>query len=272
MKQVRFSSVAITLTAALVLQSCTLLRFAYSPTIQNVPAFKEKNESRINAVMSSPASGTETNFALQGAYALTKHFAVLGSYNGTIKGRDELSYTENGTTTTDIVEYKRNSAEFGAGIFYPVSPNEKVVIEAYAGYGFGNNKITDKTNNTVTGFHNSKTNRYFIQPVLSIHPSPSFTFSTSFRYTNIGYSDIYTTYSVDDLANYQLTELGTKRISFLEPSIVLSGGLPDAPWVRLQCQMNFSFYLGGPTINYRSNYFSFGFQFDPVKAIRNNKN
>lgn len=272
MKHIRFSSIAVVFIAVLSLQSCTLLRFAYSPTIQNVPGFKEKNESRVNAAISSPASGTETNFALQGAYAFANHFAVLASYNGTIKGRDELSYTSNNTTTVDVVEYNRNSLEFGGGVFLPVSPDEKVVIEAYGGYGFGKNNITDgSTGSTAKGFYNSKTNRYFIQPVFSFHPSNYFTLSIPFRYTNIGYNNISTNYTAEDLNNYQLAELGKRRVSFLEPALVLSGASSSMPWLRIQCQMNFSFYLGGPTINYRSNYFSLGFQFDPIQAAKSGK-
>lgn len=273
MKQLTSFSTFVLLCSALFFQSCTLFRFAYSPTIQNVPGFKEKNESRLNTIIAAPASGTESNFSLQGAYAVTNHFALTAGMNVTVRSLDELTFTDiNGNTQTDRVQYNRNSFEFGAGVFYPLSKDKSIFFEAYAGYGSGANNITDMTTISVTNFHNSKINRFYLQPVLSFHPLQYFTLSTSLRYTSIGYSNIKTSYTQNELASYNLEVIASKRLEFLEPVLVMSGGLPSAPWIRLQGQMNFSVLMNEINVYYRTNYFSFGFQLDPVKAFQKNKN
>jgi hypothetical protein len=253
------------------LSSCTLLRFAYAPTIQQVPAFKEKNESRVTAVAASTLVGTENSYSLQGAYAVTDHFAVTAAWYGSLRSQDELTYSDGrGSTGTDIVKYKRNAAEFGAGVFYPISRDKKVFFELYGGYGFGKNNISDNstTNSGALGFHNSKTNRYYIQPSFSFHTGENFTLSTVLRFTSIGYSNIRTSYDNNELESYQLLQLTRNRLLFVEPALVSSFGFESAPWFRIQAQMNASLLTGTSNTNYRSNYFSIGFQFDPVKALK----
>lgn len=270
-KLISFNAVVL-LYVSFFFQSCTLFRFAYSPTIQNVPAFTKKNESRITTTIAGPLTSTESNFSIQGAYALTNHFALTTGMYGTAKSQDELTHTDaNGVTRKEIIKYKRNSFDFGMGIFYPISQDKKVFIEAYAGYGFGINKITDMTNTSTTNFHNSNTSRFYLQPVLSFHPSQNFVFSTSLRYTSIGYDKIKTSYTQSDLASYYLETIATKRLEFLEPVLVLCGGLKKTPWILLQGQINFSLLMNENKVHYRNNYFSIGLQFDPVKAFKRKK-
>lgn len=269
MKQLTAFRSVLLLSTLLSFQSCTLLRFAYSPSIQNVPAFTEKNESRVTGFIAAPLSGTETNYGLQGAYAITDHFAITAGLNGTGKAEDELTITDGGGgTEIDIVKYKRNSVDFGVGVFYPISKDKKVFFEAYAGYGFGKNKITDLTDNSATYFHNSDINRFYVQPVLSLHPSDIFTLSIPVRFTSIGYTNIQTNYTSNDLDMYLLKAIATKRLNFIEPALVISSGFKAIPWLKLQGQINISLRLGEENVYYRSNYFGIGLQFDLVKAFQ----
>ncbi len=253
--------------------SCTLFRFAYSPTVQQIPAFKEKGESRITAIAASTLTGTESSYSLQGAYAVSNHFALTAAWNGSLRSQDELT-TGNGsrTTSTEIVKYNRRTAEFGAGVFYPISKNKQVFFELYGGYGFGMNDISDNvaTNSGPNGFHNSKTNKYYFQPSLSFHPGNNFTLSTVLRFTSIGYNNIKTSYDNTELETYKLLELGRNRLFFVEPALMTSFGFESAPWFRIQAQLNFSLLTGNTDsrTSYRSNYFSVGFQFDPTKAFK----
>lgn len=254
---------------SMLFSSCTLFRFAYSPTIQNVPAFKEKNESRVNASVASTLTGTENSYSLQGAYAVSDHIALTASWNGSLRSQDELTTTSGGTTNSEIVKYNRSTAEFGAGIFYPISKDKKVFFELYGGYGFGKNNISDNiaTNSGPNGFHNSKTNKFYFQPSFSFHSGDNFTITPVLRFTSIGYTDIATNYDNSELANYQLVEIGSRRLFFIEPALMSSLGFESAPWFRIQAQMNVSLLTGSSNTNYRSNYLSVGFQFDPVKAF-----
>jgi hypothetical protein len=261
---------AIAFLLSLLLSSCTLFRFAYSPTIQNIPAFKEKNEARVNASIASTAAGSENSYSLQGAYAFTNNFALTAAWNGSLRSQDELTTSNgNGTTNAEIVKYKRSSAEFGAGIFYPVSKDKKVFFEFYAGYGFGSNDIADNvaTNSGPNGFHNSKTNRFYFQPSFSFHPGSNFTMTPVLRFTSIGYRDIKTNYDNDELEFYKLMEISSRRLLFVEPALMTSFGFDSAPWFRIQAQMNLTLLTKNNNTNYRNNYFSVGFQFDPVKAF-----
>ncbi len=254
---------------SMLFSSCTLFRFAYSPTIQNIPAFKEKNESRINASVASTAVGTENSYALQAAYAVTDHFALTAAWNGSLRSQDELTTSTNSSTNTEIVKYNRRSAEFGAGVFYPLTKDKKVFFEFYGGYGFGSNDISDNmaTNSGPTGFHNSKTNRFYFQPSFSFHPVSNFTITPVLRFTSIGYSNISTNYDNNELQSYQLLDIQQKRLFFIEPALITSLGFDSAPWFRIQAQMNVSLLSGSSNTYYRNNYFSVGFQFDPVKAF-----
>ncbi len=269
MKQ-QFHLIASAFMLCSLLSSCTLFRFAYSPTIQNIPAFKEKNEARINAAVASTAAGTENSYSFQGAYAITNHFALTASWNGSLRSQDELTITNgSGTTSTEIVKYNRSTAEFGAGIFYPISKDKKVFFELYGGYGFGKNNIADNvaTNSGPNGFHNSNTNKFYFQPSFSFHPGNHFTITPVMCFTSIGYTDIKTSYDNTELESYQLLEIGSRRLFFVEPALMTSFGFESAPWFRIQAQMNVSMLTGSANTNYRSNYFSVGFQFDPVKAF-----
>ena len=255
---------------SMLFSSCTLFRFAYSPTIQNVPAFKEKNEARVNASVASTLTGTENSYSLQGAYAVSDHFALTASWNGSLRSQDELTITNGGgSTNTEIVKYNRRTAEFGAGIFYPISKDKKVFFELYGGYGFGKNDISDNvaTNSGPNGFHNSKTNKFYFQPSFSFHPGDNFTITPVLRFTSIGYTDISTSYDNNELETFQLLQIGNRRLFFVEPALMTSFGFESAPWFRIQAQMNVSLLTGSTNTNYRSNYFSVGFQFDPVKAF-----
>ena len=253
--------------------SCTLFRFAYSPTVQQIPAFKEKGESRITAIAASTLVGTESSYSLQGAYAVSNHFALTAAWNGPFRSQDELTTSNgSGTSSTEIVKYNRHTAEFGAGVFYPISKDKQVFFELYGGYGFGTNNISDNiaTNSGPNGFHNSKTNKYYFQPSFSFHPGNNFTLSTVLRFTSIGYNDIKTSYDNTELETYKLLELGRNRLFFVEPALMTSFGFESAPWFRIQAQLNFSLLTGNTDsrTSYRSNYFSVGFQFDPVKGLK----
>lgn len=271
MKQLRLLASAFVLS--MMFSSCTLFRFAYSPTVQQIPAFKEKGESRITAIAASTLVGTESSYSLQGAYAVSDHFALTAAWNGPLRSQDELTTSSgSGTSSTEIVKYNRHTAEFGAGVFYPISKDKQVFFEFYGGYGFGTNNISDNvaTNSGPNGFHNSKTNKYYFQPSISFHPGNNFTLSTVLRFTSIGYDDIKTNYDNSELESYRLLEIANKRLFFVEPALMTSFGFESAPWFRIQAQLNFSLLTGNTEsqTNYRSNYFSVGFQFDPVKGLK----
>lgn len=243
------------------------------PSIQNVPSLQKKNDARLAAAIGNPLLGNETTFSIQGAYAVSNHFAVTGALNGTTNNSDELSTTnQNGVVTTNTIKYRRPNFEIGVGWIQPLSKDKKVIFETYTGYSNGKNKITDFKNLTPIRFHNSTTNRFYIQPVISFHPADFITLSGSLRYNSLDYTNIQTDYSTTELQTYRLQLLGTKRFSFLEPCFTISAGIKSAPWIRFQAQSSGSYLIGNEISNFyfRESYFSFGVMIDPIKMLAKN--
>lgn len=223
----------------------------------------------LHGSVASTLSGSELSYSVQGAYAVTNHFALTGAVNGTMRSLEELAYTDNnGAIREENVQYNRRSVEFGAGVFFPISRDSSVFFETYAGYGFGFNRITELTNTTVTNFHNSNTNRFYIQPSFSYHPMDQFALSFLVRFTSIRYTDIATTYTNEQLESYRLLQISSSRLLFVEPSLIASIGFLNTPWLRIQSQINFSYLTGSPNTYYRSNNFVLGLMVDPIKAFR----
>ncbi len=105
------------------LSGCT--RYYYAANQHNVPAFQEKNEARLTGTYSL---GDEVEgFEIQGAYSITKGFAVIGNacvFNP--KSKDG----------------KGHLYELGAGYYKPLAPefprvSGKLVFEAYGVAGLG---------------------------------------------------------------------------------------------------------------------------------------
>ena len=76
------------LFAGLLLSSCYTPRYVYSPSAHNVPLFSKKNDSKIAANYSSNLSLANSSenendsygFDLQGAYAISDHWALQANY------------------------------------------------------------------------------------------------------------------------------------------------------------------------------------------------
>lgn len=262
--------------SAFLFTSCSEIRYAYSPVAPNTPGFKEKNESRLAAsaslgyystLESTTSNNTDVNLNIQSAYAVTNHFAVLASYSGTILERDQFQFTDYSTTYSNLVNYKRNQFEIGAGIFYPLTKKKTVMFECFTGYGFGKLNITDKYvengNTTSSGFYNANTNKFFIQPSLTLHPGKNFFLSLGFRYVNAGYSTIRTSYTEQETTEYYLKDIRTNRVEFIEPFLTANFRFKEVPWLMLQYQSYFTSQISTQLVYYRFSHNNFAVVIDP---------
>jgi hypothetical protein len=269
-------------TALFFLASCSEIRYAYSPVAPNTPGFKEKNESRFAATVSvgdftnqesASDQSTEINLNLQSAFALTNHIAVLASYAGTIKERDITHYFGNSSSSnySNLVTYNRNQYEVGAGIFYPFTSKKVFLVECFAGYGFGKLNITDKSvengMTTSSRFYTANTNKFFIQPSLSLHAGEVFFLSLGFRYVNTGYSGIRTSYTEQETIDYYLKDISTSRIEFIEPFIAANFRFANAPWLMLQYQYYYTNQVSTQLVNYRFSHNNMGIVIDPLLLL-----
>jgi hypothetical protein len=130
--------------------SCTTV---YVPNTRNTPLFREQGEAQISGFITS--GGLEG----QGAYALTDHLAVIGSYT---YGKQ----TTTNSTANPPIEYdwKNSFAEIGIGYF---DRSRSARYELFAGYGIGEGTSLDQysffgLNNNVVA--TGKRSRIFVQP------------------------------------------------------------------------------------------------------------
>ncbi|MBY0476476.1 MAG: hypothetical protein K2Q24_02435 [Chitinophagaceae bacterium] len=263
---------------------CTEMRYAYAPVAPNTPGLKEKGDSKLGATASIgyyPGLGAtvntnmDANLNIQSAYALTNHFAVMASYTGTLLERDQAQYGDNATTYSEIVNYKRNQLETGAGVFFPLNQKKTLLVECFVGAGFGKLKITDRYvengNNTSNGFYTTRTNKFFIQPSLTLHPGNNFFLSLGFRYVNSGYSNIKTSYTEQQTKDYYLHDIKSNRVGFIEPFLTANFRFKEVPWFMLQYQNFFTDQVSTQLVNHRFSYNNLGVVIDPTLLFQKKK-
>jgi len=132
---------------ALLFSSCSSI---YMPNVPNTPMLSQQGE------FSGGLHGSlKGNFSLNGAYAISDHFGVIGS----------TSYMNSKRTKKD---YKHKLFEVGGGYFNTFGPDDNRIIEIYAGYG---NAKTNRVfrnydeNDVLTGtdFEEATYNKTFLQ-------------------------------------------------------------------------------------------------------------
>lgn len=118
----------------------------YAPNAHNVPLFQEKNEGVISAVTTT--SITSVGFEAQGAYSLTSHIGIGGSF------------MNSGTIDINNSDYK--FYEGGIGYFDTLSKH--IVFECYGWVGMGRvNNNYGENRYIINSFY-----KYSIQPGIGI--------------------------------------------------------------------------------------------------------
>ena len=251
----------------LLLHACVINRHAYAPAIQHIPALQHEKDISITAAAGTVGFTDEFAASLQVAYAVSSKLAVMGAANSTggvvnINART----SPGGDIINEQLLYSRPLYELGIGFLQPISADRRAIFQLYGGYGWGINKIREEEDNErVLNFHNSRTNRFFLMPVFTVHPSERFTISSSFRFTNMAFTRISTSYSDSLLQVYNLQQLGNSRITLFEPAITISAGLKKAPEFRFFAQAAVSHMIPEPDFRYRRTVLSAGLQIHPHK-------
>ena len=106
----------------------------------------------MNAAASSGALKSFSGVELQGAGAVTNHFA--GMVNAMFVNANVYSYAG------DPEKTKISYIEFAPGAFYPIDKQRKMIVELYGGYGVGHVRNEyDLSSNSIVKF-----GKVFIQP------------------------------------------------------------------------------------------------------------
>ncbi|MEO6583010.1 MAG: hypothetical protein ABIO05_01725 [Ferruginibacter sp.] len=228
--------------AIIFISSCNSPRYIYSASPPNYPIFTEKGQSKFAAYYSATPGNSITEklaegLDLQGAFALSNHWAVTGSI---YKRREKDFYKEGGFAKpfkSSEVKYKRNVVELGAGYFASVNPPNTITINFYAGAAAGKFSIIDDgvdiNNVNYNREYNSDKKKFFFQPALNFIPNPNFNVSLIFKSSYVHYTNNRTSYTADELRTFQLDLIDNKTLNFIEPAINVEFGFAKYPWIKL---------------------------------------
>ncbi len=264
----------------LLLPSCYSPRYVYSPAAHNVPVLIKKGDSKLafnysfnptaSAVKANvPTKGRVRGFDVQGAYAISKHWAMqLNYFNRTERNAGDF---DAGTRDSVVLNYKRNLIEIGGGYFHVLNGNSKAILQIFGGVGFGKSNFTDvgRNQNNIyrNKFHNMQVTKIFIQPAFMVRTKGSFSAAFSSRNSLIFFKNIHTDYDAAELNRYKLDSLTISPRLFWEPAVVNNFGFKKLPGLQLEFQMGFSFLMSRRFVDYRSFNFSAGLILDVPKLF-----
>jgi hypothetical protein len=256
----------------------------YSPAAHNVPVLLKKTDSKLAINLSTGTFGkTRANsivkesknrgIDIQGAYALTDHFALQASYYHRTE-TNEGDYNA-GNLDSVVLQYTRNMAEFGVGYSKPLANNKRAILQVFAGVGFGKFGFTDigRDENNVyhNKYHQANVTKLYLQPSIIIRSRANYAASLSSRFSVIYFYNIHTDYTAVDLDNYKLDSLQGHPRLFWEPAVINTFGFRKIPGLQVEVQAGLSLLESRLFIDYRSFNFSAGVLFDIPKLLRKRK-
>jgi hypothetical protein len=216
-----------------------------------------------------PTKGRARGFDVQGAYAISKHWAMqLNYFKRTERNAGDF---DSGARDSVVLNYKRNLVEIGGGYFHALNNNKLSVLQIFAGIGFGKSNFTDvgRDQNNVyrSRFHNMQVTKIFIQPAFMVRSKGNFSAAFSSRNSLIFFKNINTDYDANELDRYKLDSLTISPRLFWEPAVVNNFGFKKLPGLQLEFQLGFSFLMSRRFVDYRSFNFSAGLIFDVPKLF-----
>jgi len=246
------------IVVALFFSSCALRRaerFAYANTPANIFYAKQKGDAKLTGYQFSDAKGENKGFAIQTGYAITKHIAVIASYETKNESQnypyDSIRYYRQGffgaTVQTNIfnsssVLYKRKATEFAIGYLGRLENVGILTYNVYIGCAFLNNQFQDSgldsQNNLYNRFHNTKANKYFVQSSVHIMPSSVIHLSFGATLSSLHFSSIQTNYQQDELEYFYLNKIDKNSFVFFEPFVNIQLGIPKFSFLKFDTQLS----------------------------------
>lgn len=265
----KFISALLILTAILIVgSSCN--RYYYKPNGVNAPLFTDAGQAHLNVAGSIGGgnnidndieySGTRYAFDLQGSVSPIKHLGIIANYSTTKYIADNPDFASGN------VDSKSHFLEFGAGGYYAKGKKFKMVLDCYAGYGYGK----------ITGDIDIRMNRIFLQPGIGLR-SPAFDAAFNLRLVNVKYHHLDTKGRDNDyLLQQNLINSGGRRIDntnygFVEPSFTVRTGYK---FLKVQLQMVIAEEMTSVQWHYSPYRYTVGLYFsleDAIAEARNNR-
>lgn len=208
---------------------------------------------------------------VMGAYAITNHIAVTGSYHYRNERNYYLPYRSS-PFDTSLVNYKRRMWELGIGYFASLNKRNTITANIYMGAGSATYNIKDEGTNgsaKYSRYHNSKPFKLYFQPGVNFMTG-SVRFGTALRLNILTYKNVMTNYSNEELAYIHLDELNNKTLLFPEFVLTTAYRFPKYPWIALEGQVSVNFnddrYYRSRTMNA-----SAGLIFKPFNILNSKK-
>ncbi len=227
------------LAVSVIFPGCSIPHFYYSPNIQNVPLFKEKNE--FSGLIAGSLGAVNTCLELQAGYSFPEHIALTANY-----------MTGGNDNSTDYYKDFSKTSYFEGAMGYYKSFNDIGVFEIFGGYGQGSQHHTFTYSEydgwfswtrVPDGTADISFSKLFIQPDIGIKIN-GLEGAFSFRISNLNLSQVSIYNSVYHLQ--ELNDLKQNHTSWLfEPAFTFRGGLKS---VKGQIQLVFSRNITNPDL------------------------
>lgn len=269
------------LLICLTIISCRTPRFVYSPAPPNNPYFRERGESKLAAYYSTGADANElTNeynngFDLQGAYAVSDHFALTADYFK--RSEKDGIYEDNRTYfDTSVVRYKRRLTSIGAGYYTPITNDRKITMNVYGGLGFGKYSFSDDGFDNGAGYHrdySSDMTKWYIQPSINFFVGNYFRTGLISKVSWVRFNDIETSYTSAELSYLDLDRLPGRTLRFFEATWNVQVSFRNMNWFYLDGGFTFSsdpFVNDDTNLEARNFNASIGISLDLSKIKRKN--
>ncbi len=268
------------LASCLLLFSCYTPRYVYSPAAHNVPLLLQKGDSKLAINYSSNLNNKKTSGSqvfrnrsngmdAQGAVAISNKFALQANYF-LRNEKNEGNYST--YRDSAVLNYKRKLTEIGLGYYTKLQPHGSVILQVFAGVGFGRFSFTDfgKDNNQLAyaRFHQAAITKFYVQPAIMYQYKKRVAASFSSRLSIIRFHNIKTDYSSAELRNFELDSLSLSPVVFWEPAFINTIGFKKIPGLRVEYQVGLSVLLSHRFIDARSFNFSLGLQADLPKLFK----
>lgn len=232
------------IVAIIILSSCTTNRYIYAPSAPNIPYFNQKGDSKAAAFYSG--SGTESfnrrsdGFDLQGAYALSDHWALTTSW---FYRKETDRDTRISIFDSSMINYKRKIIETGGGYFISINPKKTITLNVYGGVGVGKFLMSEsgkKSGLSYDRFYNVNVLKWYVQPSLNFMPGKYFRFAFYFKPTFVRYGRYTSDYLPDEYTYFGFQKIHKRMISFSEMGYDLQLGIPKVPWIFIEHSVAFA--------------------------------
>ncbi|MFP5041842.1 hypothetical protein [Parasediminibacterium sp. JCM 36343] len=245
---------------ALLLPSCRFQRarrYVNASQAANIVYLTKKGDAKITGYYSGDGSKKNDGCNIQGAFALTNHVAIMGSftfkresnyyhYDTVLFHRnDSASIVQTNLFDSSLLKYHRKTFEAGIGYFTQLNrlrARGKIMFNAYVGVALGNSTLDDSgldsNSKPYSRYYNFNNTKWFAQFGFNFMPSPYFYASVGGKLSLFHFGTPSTSYTAAEMNYFYLDKVKKQNFFLWEPYANLQFGLPGCPWLKVDAQLS----------------------------------